>query len=49
MIGTPIKKKSNPLRSLLMTLLALVGLIGGCFLICEIIFLLNNAGATPGT
>ena len=45
------KTKENPVKSCLITLLTLVGLMAACFLFCTVIFQLNQAsvGATSTT
>ena len=37
------KTKENPVKSCLITLLTLVGLMAACFLFCTVIFQLNEA------
>jgi len=38
------KTKENPLKSCLISLLALVGFLIACFLFCTLVFQINNAG-----
>ncbi|HYP39197.1 MAG TPA: hypothetical protein VEX13_02460 [Chloroflexia bacterium] len=50
MIGAKQKKKGGIFSTCLVPILTIVGLVGGCFLLCTAIFLLNQASvrATAG-
>jgi hypothetical protein len=50
MIGAKQKKKGGLFSTCIVPILTILGLVGGCFLLCTIIFMLNDAsiGNTSG-
>jgi hypothetical protein len=43
MIGSKQKKKGGIFSTCLVPILTILGFVGGCFLLCMVIFLLNQA------
>ena len=50
MIGAKKKKKGGLFSTCIVPILTIAGLLGGCFLLCTALFLLNQASvqSTPG-
>ena len=49
MIGAKQKKKGGFFSTCIIPILTILGFVGGCFLICTVLFLLNQASVQSTT